>query len=95
MPDRLRALRRFPYGGRVYVRGDILIASAPDAKALVAGINPAAERFDEDPPAPTLATLVARDLIAEQPAEEPMPKRKRRRPLGSKNTYKSRDMRAE
>jgi hypothetical protein len=95
MPDRLRAIKRLKYGMSLFAPGDEFIASAPDARTLV--ITGLALRVDETPPkAPTLAALVTRDLVAEAPAAEPPPKRKRGRPIGSgKGTYKRRDMRAE
>lgn len=100
MPDRLRALRRFSYAGRAYVAGDVFIASAPDAKALVAGNTPAAERYDENDVPALLApkqTLneAAAEVVGVEPAKvEPTePKRKRGRPR--KNTYDTREMRAK
>lgn len=103
MPDRLRALKRFSYAGRAYGPGDVFIASAPDAKALIAGNSPAAERFDEDVPAllappmrefslDEVAAVVVHTKELTQ-ADLVPPKRKRGRPR--KSEYLTRDMRAE
>lgn len=105
MPDRLRSTGKNPlltYGRAAYRRGEEFIATPSDAKTLVS--TGLAERVGEDevpallmPPMrePTLeevAAVVVQKKEFTQADIDP-PKRKRGRPR--KNTYSTRDLRAD